>query len=86
METSKENQIKKRKILNYAKNIGFNDVGFTNPSILKKNYRLFNDLKSYIEKNHHGSMGWMGKNLDLRSDPQNFAYSQLWTKIKIHKK
>ena len=75
METSKENQIKKRKILNYAKNIGFNDVGFTNPSILKKNYRLFNDLKSYIEKNHHGSMGWMGKNLDLRSDPQ-----KLWDK------
>ena len=65
---------KKYRIIEKAKDLGFELAGFTKPeisSIDKKNYKLF------LKKNYHGDMKWLERHYEKKVNPK-----VLWDKVK----
>ena len=53
-------------IVGYARSLGFDEVGFAPPSVLKGSAE---GLEDFVALGRHGDMSWMERNIDRRSDP-----------------
>lgn len=62
-----------KSIKNKAFEVGFDVVGFTDPTIDKQ---LKSNLFQYLEEGRQGNMEWMTKNTDRRTSPRN-----LWSEV-----
>ena len=55
-------------IVEYAQSIGFDEVGFASPSILKESAE---GLANFVSLGRHGEMSWMERNIERRADPNH---------------
>lgn len=55
------------KLKDYAKSIGFQDIGISKAIALEKEAK---DLERWLKSGYHGEMDYMNRNFDLRIDPR----------------
>ena len=54
--------------------LGFDVVGFTNPTVDKS---TSNQFKNFLDKNHHGEMKWLERHYPKKSNPK-----KIWEEVK----
>ena len=64
----------KKKIKEKISKLGFDVIGFTEPTVDKKAKA---EYRKYLEKNHHGQMKWLENHFEKKTNPK-----KVWDKVK----